>query len=512
MGSSGDELKHPFFRRSPQSFWRKTDKTAAESGPGRRPKIDDLLNDNQALIDKTLDEILKMHTDYRVEKEWKRVQDEKLLTCKFWPSVYNKHSLTSKEVKKWVKNKTPPEFLAHYEAQTVALQYLWARMRIISRSPQDLYWFVVWDNFWEHNYEMKCMQGNTPDGVPFKDIFGSGSSKCLLYNRCSREELESKLKRYKMKVQLDKQPHHFYPELLDKIFREMSRASLGNLKANVQMKMMKDLAYIAPDWKASRALHKAKFALYDTSGDGVLPRPEFNELNTKLTFEELNTDGDGVISAAEYNKVFDLGLGDDTVYAIVATDSELARTQLVANGLNRDAPAPAPAPVATDSELARTQLVANGLNRDAPAPAPAPVATDSELARTQLVANGLNRDAPAPTPAPPPRAAPAPASLQMMGSGDVWPAPAPAPAMLAFQQEFGGANSQAQALPQSPQAEEEEAAADNPFAWVGHTSGWVGNTWNDTVKAVASMIGGTPNLSSVDSADVRRVDPNRIVR
>jgi len=112
---------------------------------------------------------------------------------------------------------------------------------------------------------------------------------------------------------------------------------------------------------------------------------------------------------------------------------------------------------------------------------------------------------------PPPRAAPAPASLQVMGSGDAWPAPAPAPARLAFQQEFGGANSQAQALPQRPQAEEEEAAADDQFAWVGHTFGWVGNTWNDTVKPVASMIGGTPNPSSVDSADVRRVDPNRIV-
>jgi hypothetical protein len=308
-----------------------------------------------------------------------------------------------------------------------------------------LYWFVVWDNFWEHNYEMECMQGNTPDGVPFKDVFGSGSSKCLLYNRCSREELESKLERYKMKGRLEKQPHLFYPELLDKMFREMSRASLGDLKANVQMKMMADPAYIAPDWKASRALHKAKFAVYDTSGDGVLSRSEFNKLNTKLTFEELDTDGDGVISAAEYNKGFDLGLGDDTVYATVATDSELARTQLVANGLNRDAPAPA--------------------------------------------------------------------SLQTMGSGDAWPAPAPAPARLAFQQELGGANSQAQALPQSP--EEEEAAADDPFAWVGHTwndpFGWVGNTWNDTVKAVASMIGGTPNPSSVDSADVRRVDPNRIM-
>jgi hypothetical protein len=39
-------------------------------------------------------------------------------------------------------------------------------------------------------------------------------------------------------------------------------------------------------------------------------------------------------------------------------------------------------------------------------------------------------------------------------------------------------------------SEEEEAAADDPF-------GWVGNTWNDTVKAVGSMIGGTPNPSSV---------------
>ncbi len=71
-----------------------------------RPTIDDLLNDNEILIDKNLDEILKMHKDYSVEKEWKRVQDEKLLTCKFWPLVYNKPSLTSKEVKKWVKNKT----------------------------------------------------------------------------------------------------------------------------------------------------------------------------------------------------------------------------------------------------------------------------------------------------------------------------------------------------------------------------------------------------------------------
>ena len=318
-GSSGDETKHQYFRRSPESFWRgkeapsaNEDMSAEEIEKGR-PTIDDLLNDNETLIDKTLDEILKMHKDYRVEKEWKRVQDEKLLTCKFWPLVYNKPSLTSKEVKKWVKNKTSPEFLAFYEAQTAPLKYLWSRMRIISRSPQDLYWFVVWDNFWEHNYEMKCMQGNTPDGVPFKDVFGSGSSKCLLYNRCSREELESKLERYKMKGQLDKQPHLFYPELLDKIFREMSRASLGDLKANVQMKMIDDPAYIAPDWKASRALHKAKFALYDTSGDGVLSRSEFNKLNTKLTFEELDTDGDGVISAAEYNKGFDLGLGDDTV-------------------------------------------------------------------------------------------------------------------------------------------------------------------------------------------------------
>jgi hypothetical protein len=137
--------------------------------------------------------------------------------------------------------------------------------------------------------------------------------------------------------------------------------------------------------------------------------------------------------------------------------------------------------------------------------------SDPEPARTQLLANDLNRDAPAPALVPPPRAAPAPASLQVMGSGDAWPAPAPAPARLAFQQEFGGANSQAQALPQRPKAEEEEAAADDQFAWVGHTFGWVGNTWNDTVKPVVSMIGGTPNPSSVDSADVRRVDPNRIV-
>jgi len=258
MGSSvWDEIKHPYFRRSPQSFWRGK-KTAAEIGPGRRPTIDDLLNDNQALIDEHLGQILKKHRDYRVEEEWTRVKDEELLTCKFWPLVYNKPSLTSKKVTDWVKNNTSSEFLAYYEAQTVALQYLWARIRIISRSPQDFYWFVVWDNFWEHNYEMKCMQGNTPDNVPFKDIFGSSSSKCLLYNRCSREELESKLDKYKLKGQKDKPPHLFFPELLDTIFREMSRASLGGLTAKMKRMMIDDL-----DWKRSPASPEFRGAKYE---------------------------------------------------------------------------------------------------------------------------------------------------------------------------------------------------------------------------------------------------------
>jgi hypothetical protein len=258
MGSTvWDEIKHPYFRRSPQSFWLGK-KTAAEVGPGRRPTIDDLLNDNQALIDEHLGQILKKHRDYRVEEEWTRVKDEELLTCKFWPLVYNKPSLTSKKVTDWVKNNTSSEFLAYYEAQTVALQYLWARMRIISRSPQDFYWFVVWDNFWEHNYEMKCMQGNTPDNVPFKDIFGSISSKCLLYNRCSREELESKLDKYKLKGQKDKPPHLFFPELLDTIFREMSRASLGGLTAKMKRMMIDDL-----DWKRSPASPEFRGAKYE---------------------------------------------------------------------------------------------------------------------------------------------------------------------------------------------------------------------------------------------------------
>ena len=103
---------------------------------------------------------------------------------------------------------------------------------------------------------------------------------------------------------------------------------------------------------------------------------------------------------------------------------------------------------------------------------------------------------------PTPACAPAPASLQMMGRGDAWPAPATEPTptpstkfpLVKFP--LAGASTES--------SEEEEAAADDPF-------GWVGNTWNDTVKAVGSMIGGTPNPSSVDSADVRRVDPNRIV-
>ena len=264
MGSSGDDIKHTYFRRSPKSFWRDRENISGvkEVGPGRRPTIDDLLNDNQALIDKHLGQILKKHRDYRVEQEWTRVKDEELLTCKFWPVVYNKPSLTSKKVTDWVNQNTSSQFQEYYQAQTVALQYLWARMRIISRSPQDLYWFVVWDNFWEHNYGMKCMQGNTPDNVPFKDIFGSSSSTCLLYNRCSREELESKLDKYNLKGQKDKPPHLFFPELLDTIFREMSRASLGGLTAKMR-KMMIDPDWKPSDWKRSPASPEFRGAKYE---------------------------------------------------------------------------------------------------------------------------------------------------------------------------------------------------------------------------------------------------------
>ena len=98
-----------------------------------------------------------------------------------------------KQVDKWVQNQTTLEFQAFYKEQSVPLQYLWARMNIVSRSPQDLYWFVVWDNFWELNHNMECMKGNTSDDEPFKNVFGASTNTCLMYNRCSREELEEKL-------------------------------------------------------------------------------------------------------------------------------------------------------------------------------------------------------------------------------------------------------------------------------------------------------------------------------
>ena len=78
---------------------------------------------------------------------------------------------------------------------------------------------------------MKCLEGK-------EDIFGSSKSSCLLYNRMPRPQLERLLKQNGLMGSSTAQPHLFFPELLDKLYREMERAQAHALKANVKKAML----------------------------------------------------------------------------------------------------------------------------------------------------------------------------------------------------------------------------------------------------------------------------------
>jgi len=123
----------------------------------RKPGIDDLINDNKKHIDKYLPKLLELHQAYRNSQQEKRDAAEEVLTCRFWPEVYNKPNLSRDQVEAWLAANTRPQVSQILAEQGDALKYLFLRMSYVNSSPQKAYWFVFWDDFWTTNFKVLLM-------------------------------------------------------------------------------------------------------------------------------------------------------------------------------------------------------------------------------------------------------------------------------------------------------------------------------------------------------------------
>jgi hypothetical protein len=150
------ELRIPFFHKT--DFVKKGDHyfQPADGDRTRTPIIDDLINDNKSLIEANLQDLLDMHQAYRVAQQLKRDAAEQILTCRFWPEVYNKPKLNRDQVESWIVDNTRPEVKNIFLGQKEALNYCFSRMSFVMASPQHAYWFTFWDDFWTLNFKVSA--------------------------------------------------------------------------------------------------------------------------------------------------------------------------------------------------------------------------------------------------------------------------------------------------------------------------------------------------------------------
>jgi hypothetical protein len=70
-------------------------------------------------------------------------------------------------------------------------------------------------------------------------VFGSASPGCLIYNPCPYAELKAKLEKMGLVGTLASPKHHFFPELLSRLYGEMGRAEQAyNLDAPTQRQFL----------------------------------------------------------------------------------------------------------------------------------------------------------------------------------------------------------------------------------------------------------------------------------
>jgi len=150
------KLGIPFFHKT--DFVKKGEyyfQPADEDGT-RTPNIDDFIKDNKSLIEANMQGLLDMHQAYRVAQQQKRDAAEQLLTCRFWPEVYNKPKLNREQVESWILDNTRPEVKHIFLGLNEALNYCFSRMSFVKTSPQHAYWFTFWDDFWTLNFKVRA--------------------------------------------------------------------------------------------------------------------------------------------------------------------------------------------------------------------------------------------------------------------------------------------------------------------------------------------------------------------
>jgi hypothetical protein len=150
------EMGIPFFHKT--DFVKKGNYyfQPADGDGTRTPILNDLINDNRSLIEANLQDLLDMHQAYRVAQQLKRDAAEQILTCRFWPEIYNKPTLNRGQVESWILENTRPEVENIFLAQKEALNYCFARMSFVKTSPQHAYWFTFWDDFWTLNFKVSA--------------------------------------------------------------------------------------------------------------------------------------------------------------------------------------------------------------------------------------------------------------------------------------------------------------------------------------------------------------------
>ena len=126
-----------------------------EEDTTRVPGIDDFINDNKKLIDENLPILLEMHQAYRNSQQKKRDAAEAVLSCRFWPEVYNRPNLSRDQLEAWIAANTRPQVGQLLAKEEDALKYLFLRMEYVNGSPQKAYWFVFWDDFWTLNFKVE---------------------------------------------------------------------------------------------------------------------------------------------------------------------------------------------------------------------------------------------------------------------------------------------------------------------------------------------------------------------
>ena len=87
------------------------------------------------------------------------------------------------------------------------------------------------DDFWSLNYKTKILKDKG-------HIFSTARSKGICYSPMPRHVLEQKLQQWGMMGTLQKKPHYFFPELLDKLYGEMSRAAYADLTPACKRRML----------------------------------------------------------------------------------------------------------------------------------------------------------------------------------------------------------------------------------------------------------------------------------